>query len=366
MHKVCILSSVHKRDDTRVFIKEIPSLLKRGYKVSVVLADGKGDNIDQNYEIYDVGHTHNRIFRMISVTKKIMNKAIYIDADIYHFHDPELINIGLKLLRKGKKVIYDVHEDVPRDILSKEYILWPVRKILSCFFEFYEDYASRKFSLIITSTPFIRDRFLKFCKSVADINNYPRLEEFEYLKEWKVKDKDICYVGNITRIRGVGNVVEAMPYVDATLILAGSFDSEDFRNDLKRSPGWAKVYEFGFADRKSVSEIFARSICGLVLFLPEPNHVSSQPNKLFEYMAAGIPVIGSNFNLWKEIIEKNKCGICVDPTKPNEIALAINYLINNKEIAREMGRRGREAIENHYNWTLEEEKLISAYEAINN
>lgn len=92
-----------------------------------------------------------------------------------------------------------------------------------------------------------------------------------------------------------------------------------------------------------------------------PQASGTQPNKLFEYMSAGIAVIGSHFPLWKDIIENYSCGICVDPTDPKQIADAINFLQQNPEIAKEMGARGREAVISTFNWESEQQKLISFY-----
>ena len=81
-------------------------------------------------------------------------------------------------------------------------------------------------------------------------------------------------------------------------------------------------------------------------------------------MAAGLPVIASNFPLWKEIVEKNKCGICVNPLSPREIAAAINWMLQNPTDAAEMGRNGRKAVLEKYNWEAESKKLIKFYEEI--
>jgi glycosyltransferase involved in cell wall biosynthesis len=361
MNKICILTSIHHRRDTRIFIKEIPCLIKSGFEVSVIVADGEGNTNDYGYDLFDVGFKGKRLFRFFLVPLKMVRKALSINADIYHFHDPDLIPVGLKLLKRGKRVIYDVHEDVPRDILSKEWIIKPFRRIISFCFEYYENYASKHFSYIITSTPFIRDRFLSFCNRVIDINNYPLLGELDKSVDWEEKEQTVCYIGNITRARGVSSVIEAMQYVKGNLFLAGTFDYDSYRTELKRSNGWSKVIEVGQVNRIEAKEILAKSVAGLAVFLAEPNHINSQPNKIFEYMSAGIPVIASNFDMWKLIVEDNGCGICVDPMNLHQIADAINYLLSNHTIAKEMGIRGINAVKNHYNWSTEGKKLIDIY-----
>ena len=128
--------------------------------------------------------------------------------------------------------------------------------------------------------------------------------------------------------------------------------------------GWQNVNEYGFLDRLGVRNILARSAAGVVTFYPLPNHVDAQPNKMFEYMSAGIPVIASHFPLWREIIEDNQCGLLVDPLNPEAIANAIDYLINNPQEARSMGQNGRRAVEEKYNWTIEQQKLLEFYQRI--
>ncbi len=116
--------------------------------------------------------------------------------------------------------------------------------------------------------------------------------------------------------------------------------------------------------RQEVANLLGKSSVGLVTYLPAPNHVDAQPNKLFEYMSVGLPVIASNFPLWREIVVDNNCGLCVDPTNPKEIADAINYFFNKNSESLKMGLNGKKAVENIYNWNPEEIKLISLYKEL--
>ena len=129
-------------------------------------------------------------------------------------------------------------------------------------------------------------------------------------------------------------------------------------------PGWLKVDELGFISREEVKWLFSKSVAGLLLVLPGPNVFGALPNKMFEYMSAGIPQVTSNDPLWKQIIDESKCGITVDPTKPDQIAEAINYLLKHPAEALEMGRNGRKAVEEKYNWEKEIPKLIGLYKEL--
>lgn len=362
--KAAHLSSAHPRDDIRIFLKECLSLNSKGHEVFLVVADGRGNEVFDGVTIEDVGRPTGRIDRMFKVTQRVFAKAVELNADIYHLHDPELLPIGLKLKRLGKKVVFDAHEDVPKQILGKHYLHPWVRYILSWAFAHFERYACSRFDGVLTATPYIRDKFLLINPRSVDINNFPMIGELESPVTWQDKAKEVCYVGNIAQIRGINEVVLAMESTrtNVRLNLVGSFAEKQVETKLRTQQGWVKVQYFGVQDRLGVREVLGRSIAGLVTFHPMPNHIDAQPNKMFEYMSAGVPVIASNFPLWREIIEGNRCGLCVDPMNPGAIAQAIDRLINNPEEARQMGENGRRAVLERYNWAQEEKKLIQFYE----
>ncbi|MBD2792787.1 glycosyltransferase family 4 protein [Xenorhabdus szentirmaii] len=368
MLKIAHLTSVHSRYDTRIFLKECVSLRQEKYRVSLIVADGKGNEKNNDINILDVGFLSGRLRRIFKTTKLIYKKACEIDADIYHLHDPELIPVGLKLKKKGKLVIFDSHEDVPKQILSKPYLNKFSRIIISKLFSIYEKYYSVQFDGIITATPSIRDKFLKINRNTTDINNYPILGELYNNNEWRRKEKQVCYVGGISYIRGIEEIIKSLSHLttNTKIKLAGNFSDKNLENKIKKMKHWHKVDEAGFLNRTETKELLSKSIAGIVLFHPQPNHLDAQPNKMFEYMSAGIPVIASNFSLWKEIIIENNCGICVDPLAPKEIANAIDYLSNNLDLAEKMGSNGFKAVNEKYNWNIEKNKLIKFYQQIGN
>ena len=100
---------------------------------------------------------------------------------------------------------------------------------------------------------------------------------------------------------------------------------------------------------------------GLVTLHPTPKYQTALPVKMFEYMIAEVPVIASNFPYWSDIVNDAGCGICVDPMKPEEIRGAVDYICRHPDIAREMGRNGREKVLEKYNWDREKEKLFALY-----
>jgi glycosyltransferase involved in cell wall biosynthesis len=343
------------------------SLAANKYDISLIVADGLGNETRNNIRIIDIGaRTGGRLSRMTKTVHKVFEKAKILNADIYHLHDPELIPIGLKLKKIGKVVIFDSHEDVPKQMLGKPYLNAPLRHLIGQAFALYEEYACNRLDAIIAATPCIRNKFLDINPNTVGINNFPMLGELESATDWRDKQKQACYIGGIAEIRGIREIVRAMELIksDTRLQLAGTFSESNTEREVKSYAGWQSVDELGHLDRSGVRTVLGQSIAGLVTFHPLPNHVDAQPNKMFEYMSAGIPVIASNFPLWREIIENNDCGICVDPMNPQVIAEAIDFIVTYPERAQQMGKNGRRAIQERYNWYNEAQKLLKLYKQL--
>lgn len=363
MARIAHLTSVHHRNDTRIFLKMCRSLAAAGHEVLLVVADGAGDEERDGVRIVDIGRSQGRLARMLGATRRVLQRAKKLDADVYHLHDPELLPAGLALKRRGKRVVFDAHEDLPRQILSKHYLRPAVRGLVASLVGAFERFASRRLDHVVAATPAIRDKFAAMGVDVSNINNFPMPSELDAGMPWSGKHKEVCYVGGISSIRGIREVIAAIGVSrsGATLSLVGNFTENAVREEVRNLPGWDKTNEIGFLPRAGVRDILGRSVAGIVTFLPVPNHIEAQPNKMFEYMSAGLPVIASDFPLWREIVEGNECGLCVDPLDPAAIAAAIDRLVDDPELARRMGENGRRAVRERYNWHVEEEKLLALY-----
>ncbi len=359
LQNVCQITTVHPRNDVRIF-RKICQSLSEAYNVSLIVADGKGDAILNNIKIYDIGLRHSsRIRRMIFTSRMAYRKALELDCKVYHFHDPEFLFHAWKLAKNGRKIIYDVHEDLPKQILSKDYIHFLFRKLLAKTIRIIENHVSSQLDAVITVTPTINKRFCKLNKHSIIINNYPFLLDVTPVQ---YNDRQgLCYVGVINRIRGIKEILSSLKNIETTLNLAGDFESDEIKEELMKDKSWGKVDYFGNVSSDKVIDILRKSEIGIVTFLPVPNHIEAQPNKMFEYMAASLPLIASDFPLWKEIVEGNNCGICVNPDSPEDISEAIEFLLLNKEKAAIMGNNGAEAVRNKYNWNSEKKKLLTLY-----
>jgi glycosyltransferase involved in cell wall biosynthesis len=364
MDRIAHLTSAHPRHDTRIFIKQCQKLAQHGYEVALVVADGLGNANEAGVRIIDAGRIAGRLQRMLRTTRRVLEEARRLDATVYHLHDPELIPAGLQLKRMGKKVIFDAHEDVPVQLLSKPYLNRPLRQLASRAFSAYQAYACRQFDGIVAATPFIADKFRKINPRTVDVNNYPLASEFDAGAAWDNKGRDVCYVGSISAVRGIRELVRACALMrsGAQLSLAGQFSEPELEAEVRGYHGWHKVRSLGQQDRAGVRRVMARAMAGLVTLHPEPNYLDALPVKMFEYMAAGIPVIASDFPLWRRIVVGSGCGVCVDPMDPAAIAAAVDHLVTHPELARAMGENGRRAILETYNWPTESAKLIDFYD----
>jgi glycosyltransferase involved in cell wall biosynthesis len=367
--KIVHLSSAHLANDVRIFYKECKSLAAAGYNVMVVGCHTQNDLIS-GVKVNALRLRRNRLLRMTLSVWNVCYKALRQRADIYHFHDPELIPLGLLLTVMGKRVIYDAHEDLPDTISYKSYLPAFVRRPLRWLTARLENAAARHFAAVVAATPTIADRFCACNRNTVTIRNFPVPAEFLHASrmEWAQRSQTVVYVGcTILRDRGFREIIEAMSLLpvtlDARMVFAGWF-ANHLREEAARLPGHERVDLVGFLERDKVAALLAHARVGMVVLHPEHNFICSLPIKLFEYMCAGIPVVASDFPLWRQIVEDAGCGLLVDPLKPQSIAGAIQYLLSHPEEARAMGLRGRIAVEKKYNWKTEEQKLLSLYDSL--
>jgi len=366
MYKVCHISTAHQRNDVRIFQKQLKSLHQAGYECVFIVADGKGNENSDGISIIDIGNYRSkRLKRIFIAAKKAKKAAITTNAQVFHIHDPELLRVFSPLIRKNKIVIYDAHEDLPRQILSKYWIPAFLRIFFSRFTEKSENKNARKINAVVAATPFIRNRFIKINSNTIDINNYPDLSTFPENTKQNSQNA-LCYIGGISKERGIFQLLDALNIANAKLLLAGNFIPETIGDEIKSHTGWEHVVFHGYVSKTETTEIFKNSIAGLVTLHPIINYLDSLPVKMFEYMAAGLPVIASDFPLWKQIIGEHQCGITVNPLSPDEIAKAINCILSNPAEAKKMGENGKKAVVEKFNWKNEEFKLIELYKKLLN
>lgn len=366
MRRIVHASTGHHRNEIRIHLKQCNSLAAAGFEVFFVVADGQGDEKIGEVMVVDSGRSTGRLDRMFRATRRVYRKALALNADLYHLHDPELLPTGWKLKRQGKRVVFDSHEDVPKQILGKHYLHPLMRQLLSWGFARYERFVCSRLDGIVGATPSIRDKFASINPRSIDINNFPMSGELDAHVPWQNKANEVCYVGTIAQVRGVKELVRAMELTRSgvRLNMVGAYAEAEVEAEVRTYAGWARVNDLGVQDRRGVAQVLGRSVAGLVNLHPLPNYLDALPIKMFEYMSAGIPVIASDFELWRQIVQDSGCGLCVDPMDPAAIASAIDYLAGHPEEARKMGENGRHAVLSLYNWAREEAKLVGFYDQL--
>ncbi|QWG14879.1 glycosyltransferase [Bradyrhizobium sediminis] len=362
------LSTVHPRADTRIFVKQVQTLFSAlAEDVSLVVADGLGDRHNPGSPaIYDLGKLPgSRLKRSLAGNCRAFKFLRRAKPRLVHFHDPELIPLGLLLRLFGCQVVYDVHEDAPRQTMSKHwipvYFRWPVGKAIAAM----EWLAAATFSGIVAATPTIAARFPS-AKTVL-VQNFPIQSELVLAEPqpYDQRPNKFVYVGGIAEIRGVKEMVRALEWFsdqpEVTLQMAGEVSPPSFADELHRLPAWSKINYCGSIDRSAIARLFGSSRAGLVLLHPVINYLDALPVKMFEYMSAGLPVIASDFPLWREIVGGAECGLLVDPLNPKAIADALRWILEHPVEAEAMGKDGQKAVKDKYNWEQESKKLVGLY-----
>ena len=373
-HKVVHMSSVHPLFDVRIFHKECKTLDNEKYDV-VLVGTGSAEeqpssDTEDGIKICIVPRSTHRFYRMTFTVIRVLIAAIASRGKVYHFHAPELIPAGIILKLFRNKVIYDAHEDLPLQVLSKDWIPFHFRRSVAMLLKYILKFSTILFDGIVAATPSIAAKFPPH-KTVT-VQNFPISTEFR-VRDWhpyRNRPPKLVYIGGITAARGSNEMILGigmLPEVlQVRLVLAGMIEPLELEKQLMRLPGWNCVDFLGWQSRAEVGRLLGTARVGLVLFQPLPNHIEAQPNKLFEYMSAGLPVIASNFPLWKKLIEEIGCGLTVNPMDPNAIADAIHWLIEHPAEAERMGRAGQQAIRTKYNWEIEGGKLLEFYNGLLN
>ncbi|MEM2929041.1 MAG: glycosyltransferase family 4 protein [Nitrososphaerota archaeon] len=375
--KICHITTVHNVFDTRIFYKECNSLKENGYDVYLIAIAENLTEIN-GIKIISLKKPKNRFLRFIFTNLHAFIKAIKLKADVYHFHDPEFIFWGfiLKMILR-KKIIYDVHEDYPGEILIKDWIPTKLLKvIISKIFSIIESLLSSRFDALILAQETYLKRFKNYRNQIIILNNYPIIKNYsiDYKKNDNRKDSfNMIYSGSITVERGVWIMIKTIELLiknkkNIKLYLVGYFPNkslyEDITKYIENKNLTENVIIYGgnrFVKREEIDKIYTYMDVGLVIF-PYNNYFSDKIlTKFFEYMLYELPIIATDFPLWKEFMTQNRCGLVVSPENLEEISNKIYYLMKNESLRKEMGKFGREIVLKAYNWDNEKIKLLNLY-----
>jgi glycosyltransferase involved in cell wall biosynthesis len=366
-NKVVHLTTVHRPNDIRIFLKEASTLAQHGYDVTL-LACAPESNSARGVTLSALTPPKTRLERMTVTAWSAYRAALRVDADLYHFHDVELIPVGALLKLHGKKVIYDVHEDVAKDIADKAYLPRWLKPVVRLAVGAFERGAALFFDAIVAATTSIAANF-PADKTVL-IRNVPMLDEIGVTasRSFRNRSARVAYFGGLAPFNGVEQMVRAMGQLPMSspirLTLGGRFSSTADEEASRQLPGYDRVDFHGWTDRVRMAEFLADARAALVVYQPTPNTMECEPNKFFEALSAGLPLIASDFPHWRSFIERYQCGVVVPPGDVRAIAGAITELVENPDRAEAMGRRGRAIVEEEYNWESERLKLLALYDRL--
>lgn len=370
MVSVCHITSVHPIEDIRIFHKECVSLAKNGYNVTLIACgETEYNKVKNGVKLISLKiPVKNRIQRMLKRTRAVYQKALEVDADIYHLHDPELLHFGLKLKRKGKKIIFDSHEDVPSDILHKKYLFFILRFLLSILYQLYEIYSLRKYDAVISVTPHIVDRLLTINKKTFQITNYPIVNKnVELLNIEKLTKPTMFFAGGVSPLWMHENILKAIEEINITYIVAGN-STNSYLETLKSYKSWKKVVYLGNISHEEVNCWYRKCHVGVALMdysVSAGGKKGTLGNtKLFEIMLAGIPVLCTDFTIWSEIVDANKTGYCINPHDIKSITDTLKKMFSNPKECEAMGKRGKKIALEKYTWETQERILIDLYKHI--
>jgi len=342
-------------------------MVRAGFEVILIVADGLGDESKDGVRIVDAGKPRGgRVGRFLRSSVAVCRRARNFKPDIYHFHDPELIPFTLPIAVLGGRVIYDIHENLPEQTTRKHYLPTIVRKPLGWLLGFIENSAVPMFAGAVTVIPEIARRFP--AHKTIEVRNYPDLDEIQRgTKPFVEREANVLYLGAISETRGIREILMASSADEERnfdLVLAGRWVPTTLREELSPVIEKSGVRDLGFLGRDEVNELLGSVRAGLVTLHPEGGYDVALPVKLFEYMAAGLPVVVSDFPLWREIVERAGAGILVDPSDVDAIRLALNRIAGDPALAETMGRSGRAAVERDYSWGGQANRLADFYRRI--
>lgn len=367
--KICMLTTVHSPFDTRIYYKEAISLAKKYDVVVIAPSDGEIDRVVGDVEVKTIKKAKNKIFHLLTLWR-IFLAGLNEECDVYHCHELGSLFLGViyKLL-KGTKLVYDAHEHWPSQFLedigvNNSNFLYD---LLERFVLDYELLLSGFSDSILAVSESVAERFRDSGKPLGVILNVPVLQYSLCGDTCNKNPRELIYMGGkLQASHGVQECYDAVmrlrdDYPDIRLTIVGKLDG---RLSQVQRQGQDNGH-FNITGTLPYDKMYRRireGGIGLVFFQKVSyNMYIGLPNKLFDYMSCGLPVVASDFPEIRRVLEDCKCGILVGDDGGHGIYMAIKHLLDNPDEARKMGENGRKAVEERYNWNRVEKKLFKVY-----
>ncbi len=355
-------TSAHRPTDTRIFEKECRTLVEAGYQVALLAARG-APGIASGVRIEVVSAPGNRLARFLVTPWRLYRRVAQLRPDLVHLHDPELLPIGCLLAARGHTVVWDAHESLSLQLSARHWIPRPLRAPLGRLVGALERRSCRRFAAAVGATPEITAQLV--APRNVTVMNLPLAREFaREPTPYEQRPRHVVYVGHLTRARGVFEMLEAAESFppDVRLVLAGPVTEPGLAAAIDGSPVRDRILAPGWVERDEVQSLLNSAAVGLAVLHPEPNYVHARPVKVFEYLAAGVPVVASDLPSWRPLIGDD--GLLVDPLDPEAIAAAVTWLLDHPDEAARMGRAGRHRVLTTMTWDSQAETLLGLYDEV--
>ncbi len=365
---VAHLSTVHTWNDTRIFQRMCKSLARKGFDVHFIVPCNDWDQPQEidGVTIHPLPRTAGRLGRATVSAYRVFRTTRKLRADICHFHDPELMWIGILLRLYGHRVIYDVHEDFVGDVVEKSWIPRPLRRTVGWLVSSLEAVVARVVSGVVTAGSDIQQRLGRHTDNCISVQNYPDLNAFPKLTNaTEAEPPQVVFLGGMNRTEVPQSLIRAIELIPSDLefefVWGGKRSDPEVLAGLRKRRGWSRVKFLDFVPFAKVNELMRHARAAVVLYADAPNNYSIRSNRLFETMAVSLPIIGPSYGDWTAFLQQHACGLPVDPHSPQEIATAIERVLRNREEAHDMGAAGRTAVEREFNWASELDRLVQLY-----
>lgn len=361
--RICHISDCHTLDDNRIFLKECSSLSDVGYDVSIIAVgtSGRRNNVNR------IGLRKRGIIGRIFVTRHEIRLILKeMETEVVHLHDPTLLLLVKYFKKKGKKVIFDSHEDYFQQIQYKSYLpkilrltiarvynyyLWNISKYLDGFvFPAFENQINVKIPItIVGNSPVI-----------------PKIGVMNVIKPICERERCICYVGGLTESRGIVQLIKVAYLAKCKLVLAGPFSSNEFFEKCRAMKEYSCVDYRGVLKHEKVLEIFNESRIGMAVLLNigQYSNANNLATKVTEYCLSGLPVFLNDTPYNRKMVNLYNFGICIIPDDINAYADKLIQYLDNYKLLETLGRNGRELVVKKFNWGVEFCNLHTLYKNI--
>jgi len=371
--------------------KEAKALLSRGYRVYLLSGSPeespqfqvvKGINVCGIKLLWSRPLLLSILLNHIALPFHLIRRINKHRIPIVHVHDLHYALIATFIGRiLSRKVIYDAHEDYVGMIMGYLQRKGLLRKIyftiFLCYYIFSERIVCRLARRIIVVVEENKNRLIKLNvpeDKVVVVSNTPdvnKLRKLSISSTGKRRKIVISYVGGMSYLRGLDTLIKALPLVikknpETHLLLVG--DGEATVTELvkmSKKLGIEKHVTFtGWVSFDRAMKYMQESDIGVIPHRSVPHTNNTVPHKLFQYMFYKKPVIVSDVKPLKRIVSETGCGLVFRAGNHEELAERLLEAINDASKRKEMGEKGRRAVETRYNWDTEQKKLLLIYEKI--